>query len=200
MRPERAIAGGLLVVLLLFAVFPAPAPEGSGRTGPAARGGQQPGESSDRAGASTAPACGQAAPGRSGWRPIRVRFGNVIELVSLDLPDAVRPGTRVLVCYRWRAIRAMSRDYWTFVHFDGGARRFDQDHRLGGDVGTSRWTLLEPLEEALHLAVPGDAPPGDYRVRLGVWYPRNRTRLAVTGGELPHGGHAVLMGILRVSP
>jgi hypothetical protein len=130
--------------------------------------------------------------------PVRARFGSSLELTGVDLPGEVRPGERVIARYAWRALRPMRQDYAAFVHIRGPGGLINHDHLLGADYGTSRWAVGERTRETLALVVPPDAPPGSYRVVVGVWFPPTATRLSVADTDLPHGRDAVTVGTVTV--
>ena len=51
--------------------------------------------------------------------PTRIRFGEALDLVGVDLPREVRPGDTVTVRYHWRLAQSLRQDYWAFLHVRG---------------------------------------------------------------------------------
>jgi 4-amino-4-deoxy-L-arabinose transferase-like glycosyltransferase len=131
-------------------------------------------------------------------RAVRARFGDVLELTGVELPATVRRGERVVMRYAWRALRRMRVDYAAFVHLQGPGRLLLDDHALGDDYGTSWWDEGERTEETRRFVVPADAPPGPYRLKIGVWWPETRSRLRLTATDLPGQRDGVLVGTITV--
>ncbi len=128
--------------------------------------------------------------------PLRVRFGDAIELYGYDLwPEAVQPGERLTLRLYWRAMRPVEQDYTAFTQLLDSENRIvgQHDRQLGGDLyPTSRWPVGEPVRETYELAVAPDAPPGTYRLIAGVYLRGTGQRLPVAGDRAA-GDHVVLV-------
>lgn len=60
-----------------------------------------------------------------------------------------------------------------FVHLAGAqglAAQADQEP-LGGFYPTDAWLPLTPVTHRQHMALPPDAPPGDYQLLVGLYDP-----------------------------
>jgi hypothetical protein len=93
----------------------------------------------------------------------------------------VRAGGRLTVRHIWRGSVPEGGPWRVFVHFVGpGGWRFQDDHALPllpeerGSVVGGRYVV-----DVRHVAVPPDAPPGRYDMRLGVYSAVTGRRLAV---------------------
>jgi hypothetical protein len=128
--------------------------------------------------------------------PLRVRFGDAIELYGYDLwPEALQPGGRLTLRLYWRAVAPVDRDYTAFTQLLDGEDRIvgQHDRRLGGDLyPTSRWPVGEPVRETYELAVAPDTPPGTYRLIAGVYLRETGQRLPAVG-EQAAGDHVVVV-------
>ena len=82
----------------------------------------------------------------------------------------------------WRATNVPSEDYTVFVHLldESGAPRGQGDGPpVGGDYPTSFWEAGEVIIDKHHVDVDADAPPGSYRLAVGLYRLADGTRLAV---------------------
>ncbi len=115
-------------------------------------------------------------------------FGGQLALGLAESPirAAVRPGETLTLDLWWRAVRQPEADYSVGVYLVGadGAVLAQQDGGFdGGRVSapalpTDRWT-----PDARALAIPPDAPPGEYDLLLSAYDWRDQSRLAPEGGR-----------------
>jgi hypothetical protein len=94
---------------------------------------------------------------------------------------SLEPRTLNLTLY-WRATDTPSQDYTVFVHLldESGLLRGQGDGPpVGGDYPTSFWEPGEVIIDMHHVDVDADAPPGSYRLAVGLYRLGDGTRLAV---------------------
>ena len=116
--------------------------------------------------------------------PLNYRFSDGIELIGFSLERDV------LKLY-WFAERRPTRDYTVFVHlvnekgewvagFDGMP--------MGGDFPTSLWPEGALVEDERKIALAG-LPPGEYTLKVGLYFLETMERLRVEGpnGPVPEG-------------
>jgi hypothetical protein len=122
------------------------------------------------------------------------RFGDQIELLGYDLETSrVRPGSTVRVVLYGRALRPMDTAYTVFVHLLGpaGVMRGQTDRQpLKGTYPTSVWPLDAVVRDEYVVPVAGDAPPGAYRIAVGLYELATLERLpatSATGEPVPDG-------------
>ncbi len=129
-------------------------------------------------------------------------FGGKLVLSGYDIDRSeVRRGEGVSITYYWKASKKMSRNYAVFVHFIQGDRIFFQnDHYpLDGKFMTSQWHGDEVIRESYRISILGDIPPGEYKIRLGVWDPdKTKKRLKVKDGKTAEKRDSIIIGTLRV--
>jgi hypothetical protein len=130
--------------------------------------------------------------------PTRVRFGEALDLVGVDIPQEVRPGDAVTLRYHWRLVHSLRYNYWAFLHIRGLRNLPNQDQSIGApDFGTSQWTPGEEVRQSVTFRLPPDTAPGKYPLHTGVWLPWTGKQLhAVT--DLPVVHRAVVVGSLTV--
>jgi hypothetical protein len=97
-----------------------------------------------------------------------------INLRGYDLSPAVlSSGRPITVTLHWQATEPLERDYNSYVHLINGAGQglSQSDQRPGGDFYPSRyWQPGETLRDRHVLTVPATAAPGEYRLRVGLYY------------------------------
>jgi hypothetical protein len=133
--------------------------------------------------------------------PTKIRFGDALDLVGLDLPGEVRAGETATVRFHWRLVQPLRQDYWAFLHVRGPKKALglNQDRPIGGrSFGTSLWPSGEELRQSVTVRVPAATPPGRYPLRTGVWLPWTGKQLRATT-ELPIVRRAVVIGYLTVT-
>lgn len=105
--------------------------------------------------------------------PAGVTFDNQMALAAYDLPQTTaRPGDSVPLTFYWVVRGPMAAPASVFVHFYG------PDGALWGQADkpdpvvffpTTRWPLGRALADAHTARLRPDAPPGVYRVAVGLW-------------------------------
>jgi Dolichyl-phosphate-mannose-protein mannosyltransferase/F5/8 type C domain len=154
----------------------------------------------DRLGRTDAARTVRLRPAPVPTHPTRIRFGDALELVGVDLPAEARPGDQVTVRYYWRVAQPLPHDYWAFLHVRGFGKARNQDRPIGAwDFGTSRWSPGEEVRQTVTFSVPPNTPPGAYPLHTGVWLPWTGKQLRASAPDLPIVRRAVLVGSLTVS-
>lgn len=104
--------------------------------------------------------------------------------IPLNVNGPLQPGSVMLLKVRWQPLDIFGQDYKIFVHLvDSGGQviaQFD-GYPQEGRYPTSHWVPGEIIEDTYPIAVPNDAPPGPYRVFLGLYNEATQERLPVTG-------------------
>ena len=110
-------------------------------------------------------------------RALDIDFGGQIALVGVRPRGGLyRPGDALSLDLIWRAARAPAADYTVFMHLrraDDGAQiaAFDGAPAAGA-APTSGWRIGQVVTDTRGLSIPADAPPGVYRVIVGLYsYP-----------------------------
>ena len=127
-------------------------------------------------------------PSRTAQHPLHLNLGNQVELLGYDLSaDQVRPGGTLDLTLYWHGLTELETDYSVFTHLLGesynlASRNFLWGQKdgmpLNGTYPTSRWLENEVVVDSYAIAVQPDAPPGLYRIEVGVY-------LLETGQRLP---------------
>ena len=109
-------------------------------------------------------------------------FANQVELLGYDL--ALQDGT-LAVSLHWRCVRSPDADYAVFVHLLDARGETVVQHDgwpQGGAYPISICDEGEGLLDEHPLLLPAGLPPGDYRLRVGLYRPESGERLPVADG------------------
>ena len=138
-------------------------------------------------------------------RQTNARLGKAIRLVGYRLTqDEVAPGDTLLLTLYWQARAPIGGNYTVFVHLQGADGRLaaQQDNPpVRGTRPTGGWEIGAIVEDPYEIALPPDAPFGDYRLSVGMYDPATLERLpafAADGGRLPE--DRVTLTTVRVRP
>jgi hypothetical protein len=130
-----------------------------------------------------------------------------VQLAGYDLDQATyRPGERIELTAYWRSSGALSTDYTVFVHLLGpdnpvsGGPLWAQDDSEPCRRGypTSTWASDEIVIDPYALAIPDEAPPGEYRIAIGLYEWATMTRLPVLDEAGNVAGDYTVLGSVRI--
>jgi hypothetical protein len=152
------------------------------------------------------PAGQQALP--QPGQPSGAVLGEAAELLGYDLDRAtVAPGETLYLTLYWRVLAPLEEDYTVFSHLlgehnpaTGGPVWAGHDGQPdGGRYPTTAWQPGEIVLDVHPLAIPADAPPGEYHLEAGLYLLATMARLPArdaAGAPLP--GEAVALGTVAV--
>jgi hypothetical protein len=128
-------------------------------------------------------------------------FADVLQLAGSTLPAQITPGGVLSVELYWQVLAPIPADYTVFVHvLDAGDQIVAQLDRPpgGGTSPTSTWREGQTLRDTYPVPLPADLPPGDYRVRIGLYTWPDLTRQMITVAGQP-AGDSLILGAFRVT-
>ena len=115
-------------------------------------------------------------------QPQRLQLGEAIRFLGYDLPEQqVAAGQVLRLTLYWQAVAESDVSYHVFTHLlDGNARIWGQKDGPpgGGALPTTGWMADEVIVDDYEITVDPGAPPGEYRLEVGMYEP-------VTGRRLP---------------
>ncbi len=141
------------------------------------------------------------------------RLGEDIHLVGDDLPRrefrAGDPSTAsgVALTLFWRTDRAQATSYTAFVHLLGAQYNRAQDNFLwgqvdripvGGRLPTTAWAVDQVIADPYSVPIQADAPPGLYRIEVGMYKAATGERLHVFDANGKEVGDAVVVGEVEI--
>jgi len=137
-----------------------------------------------------------------------VRLGQSARLVGFDAPTQVRPGNRLPVKLYWRTAYKIGERYTVFVQLVGtqhnpktnGPLWAGHDSEpLDGGYPTTQWFVNTTIADAHVLAIPPEAPPGEYELWAGLYTQPDIKRLPVYDAQGNLVGDHVVLGKVTVT-
>ena len=140
-----------------------------------------------------------------GLMKARVRAGFQARSAFWEEPVPVEAGRALHLTLSWRALASPQDSATVFIHLIDGAERpvAGWDYTpLGGSAPTYLWfpkwlpgqTFIDPYR----LIIPGDVPPGDYRLEVGMYGMTSHRRLPVVDLSGDLAGDRIILGPVRV--
>jgi len=121
--------------------------------------------------------------------PVDYRLGAALHLVGYDLPSAkLGPGEELSLTLFWKSNQTVETSYKVFVHLVGAEFNPALNNPLWGQVdrapleGVMPTTAWEPgivIPDAYRVPLDPNAPPGAYRLTVGLYDPVSGERLRV---------------------
>ncbi|MCC7105520.1 MAG: hypothetical protein IT307_10290, partial [Chloroflexi bacterium] len=128
-----------------------------------------------------------------------VDFARRMRLTAAGIDSGdVRSGGAVAVGTEWEALSTLPVDYHVLVMLEAAdGKTVAQIERTlgGGGVGTSDWQPGRWVVRTVNLPIPPRTPPGQYRVRVGLYDSKARESLLASSGA---SGDAADIATLRV--
>jgi len=120
-------------------------------------------------------------------QPLEIQFGDEIALLGYDLASTqIAPGDPLQLTLYWQALDRPDIAYTVFTHL------FDEEGQLQGQqdnmpqqngLPTTCWIAGEVIPDPYEIQLPVDAPPGTYRVEVGLYWLESGERLAASGPD-----------------
>jgi len=127
---------------------------------------------------------------------LKADFGGVVRLLGYSMAGDLQPGSEIHLTLFWQVLAAMDHDYTVFIHLIG-----EEGHVWGqgdsppadGFYLTTEWEEGEIIRDQHGIAIPPEAPAGEYRLYVGMYLVSTGERLAVRGEEGPLPEHQILL-------
>jgi len=112
-------------------------------------------------------------PADAGVQSQSATFGDALELLGyrLETPQAT-PGGRTRLTLYWHTRQRLTTGYTVFVHLldEAGEMRGQRDGQpVNGTCPTTLWSPEKVIVDRHVVPVNGDAPPGQYRLAVGLY-------------------------------
>ncbi len=140
--------------------------------------------------------------------PAGAVFGGAARLLGYSLePASARPGEAVKLTLYWQVLAPLDRDYTVFTHLldghnpktNGPVWAGHDGQPDGGHYPTTVWQPGEVILDLHPLSVPADAPPGEYRLEVGLYLLETMARLPATDAAgQPLADDAAGVGVVEI--
>jgi 4-amino-4-deoxy-L-arabinose transferase-like glycosyltransferase len=137
-----------------------------------------------------------------------VPFGQGIRLLGYTAGTTVRPGEALPLTLYWSSGGDIRQRYKVFTHVLGDTFNAATGNFIWGQADnepaansrpTTTWRADEVIVDAFAIPLAPDAPPGTYRLEVGLYDPISGERLPVFGADGTTADH-VLLGTVLVEP
>ncbi len=135
-------------------------------------------------------------------QPLAINFDNYLKLVGYSLEPASLSSHQtapVRLSLYWQVMTRPERDYTVFVHLTNASGQVVTHldfQPFDAIYPTSFWPAGAELREARQFALPGDLPPGEYTLVIGLYLPNDLSRLRILDDA--SGQNAVSLGRLLI--
>ncbi len=132
-----------------------------------------------------------------------IDLGGRVQLLGYKLESGFRPGDNLHLTLFWEAVAELDEDYTVFVHLmdvEGRVWRQKDSQPASGFYPTTSWEKGEIVRDQYDVAIPAEAPPGDYRLEVGLYRAETGERLpacAEDGRRLPGDNLSAPLEIVR---
>jgi hypothetical protein len=121
-------------------------------------------------------------------QPKDVRFGGQIVLAGVrERGTAYQAGDAITLDLFWQALQQPKADYTVFMHLrkagDGAQIAAFDGPPANGAAPTSGWQIGQTITDTRAIAIPPDAPAGEYDVVIGLYQYPSFERLMIDGGD-----------------
>ncbi len=135
--------------------------------------------------------------------PPVANFGDRVLLRSYSYrTSSLHPGDTVYLTLEWETVKKVDERYKVFVHVLGhdGLPVAQQDNEpMDGTYPFTRWSVGERVRDRYEITLPGDLPPGEYQVEVGLYRISDMGRLPVLGQDRTAVDDKVFLSPLHVS-
>jgi len=140
--------------------------------------------------------------------PLDLHLGPSIHLLGYELAQKrVQPGDALELTLYWQTDEAVTARYKVFTHLLGEVWNAQGGNFIWGQVDsepvegqapTTTWAPGAVIADRYRIPVAADAPPGEYRLEVGLYGLVDGARLPVAAGNGQPAGDAVLLGTIQV--
>ena len=144
-----------------------------------------------------------AIPNTRDWR-----FDGSVQLAGFQAPAQVKPGAQLPVKLYWRTPEKIRERYTVFVQLVGAQHNprtngplwaGHDGEPLDGGYPTTQWFENVVIADTHTLAIPPDAPPGEYELWAGLYTQPDIKRLPVYDAQGNLVGDHVILGKVTVT-
>jgi hypothetical protein len=115
-------------------------------------------------------------------RRLEANLGDRFRLLGYNIESGFRPGDAIHLTLFWQALAGVDEDYAVFTHLmdDQGKLWGQKDNQpVDGFYPTTQWVSGQFVRDQYDLLISPDAPPGQYRIEVGMYLADSGERLAV---------------------
>ncbi len=138
--------------------------------------------------------------------PVLAQLGQAIDLIGYDLNPNSKfqiPNSKFELALYWQSSAKIPTDYTVFTQLigpDGQVWAQWDNPPQAGRYPTTAWAENDRVVDRYTLTLREGAPPGEYRLLVGMYDPSTGQRLAVTIDQKPQPDQSIELARLTLSP
>jgi len=128
-------------------------------------------------------------------------FGGVARLLGYSMTGDLQPGGEINLTFFWQALAATDQDYTVFIHLmdeEGHVWGQGDSPPADGFYLTTEWEKEEIVRDQHSIAIPPEAPAGEYRLDVGMYLVSTGERLPVSSEEGQVQGDKFSVGGIKI--
>ncbi|MCB0163223.1 MAG: hypothetical protein KDI79_03285, partial [Anaerolineae bacterium] len=137
-------------------------------------------------------------------KPFKAHLGEAIELTGFEVnPNFSDSPKTVSLALYWQSTAKIDTDYTVFTQLigpDGQVWAQWDNPPQAGRYPTTAWSEQDRVVDRYQLTLRDGAPPGDYRLLIGMYDPASGERLPVVVDGQPQPDNAVELATLALTP
>ncbi len=124
-------------------------------------------------------------------------LGGKVRLLGYNIESGFRPGDGIHLTFFWQCLEEMDEEFTVFTHLSDGENHIwgqKDNEPADGFYPTTKWQKGEIVRDQYDLSIPLDAPPGEYRIEVGMYVAGTGERLPVLNADGQVEDNRVLLG------
>jgi 4-amino-4-deoxy-L-arabinose transferase-like glycosyltransferase len=133
--------------------------------------------------------------------PLDANLDEKVRLLGYNIESGFRAGDNIHLTLFWQCLEEMGQSYTVFTHLvDAGDNTVAQKDNppVDGFYPTTKWEVGEIVRDQYDMVIPSDAPPGEYRLNVGMYLAETGERLNVLKDGVPLPDNWILLQSVAV--
>ena len=133
--------------------------------------------------------------------PLKASLADKVLLLGYNIESGFRPGDGIHLTLFWQCLKEMDEGYTVFTHLvdkEGTLWGQKDNPPVDGFYPTKQWEAGEIVRDQYDIAIPPEAPPGEYQLKVGMYLAETGERLPVLGESVDQAQRAILLSPVRV--
>ncbi|MFB0520298.1 MAG: hypothetical protein ACETWD_02580 [Desulfatiglandales bacterium] len=133
--------------------------------------------------------------------PLEAELESKVSLLGYNIESGFRPGDGIHLTFFWQALTKMEEDYTVFIHLideEGELQGQKDSEPVDGFYPTTAWEAGEIVRDQYDLVISPEAPPGEYRIEVGMYLVETGERLEIVDREGKSMGSRVVLDRLKI--
>jgi len=133
--------------------------------------------------------------------PWAASLADKVLLLGYNVESGFRPGDGIHLTLFWQCLEEVDRDYTVFTHLvdkEGNFWGQKDNEPVDGFYPTGQWKAGEIVRDQYDITISPEAPPGEYRLEVGMYLAETGERLPVLGEGVDRAQRVILLHPVQV--